>query len=294
MSKNLWTGIGYLENDPEIGEIGDDNIPYARFILTTVDSWVEDEKRKEQRFYHNIVIWNKLAIEKIIPHLQKDNLLFVQAPFHHRKYEDENNNTCWASEVTWRYDGKIKFLAANYTDVIESLDDLSDLMFPYVNQWSGIGNVGRDPEIGASKAGKPVASFPIATTSTVIVDGKPMEQTDWHKIVVWNEKIIEKVIPHITKGKQLAVQGPIRPRTYVDSSGITRQASEIVLTYDGTISFLGGRSGSSSAPMTHPMASGPHDGADIHERKRSAPNREEGDPGPGFGDLGDDGEDLPF
>lgn len=290
MSFNQWTGIGYLQEDPETGET-ESGIPYAKFTLVTVDSWVDDGKRKDQTFFHSVVIWNEHLIEKSVPYLGAGNLVFVQAPFRHRKLPDDS----YASEVVIEAEGKLKFLGMNHEAVTDDLKDAPVQILPYLNQWTGIGNVGKDPEFGQSKTGSKVASFSIATSDTKIIDGKRVERTDWHRVVIWNEHILEKVLPYVKKGQQISVQAPLRHRTFTDSSGNERHAVEAVLTYDGKIRLLGGRrGGDQSGPAHYPMASGPNDGANLRERDRDAPpNREDGDPGPGYDDYeSDDG--LPF
>jgi single-strand DNA-binding protein len=279
MSLNQWTGIGYIENDIEFGKTKSD-LPYARFILATIDSWSDkDGKKGEQTFYHNIVVWNEFAIEKLLPNLNKGNLLFVQAPLRHRKYEDGGEKAAWASELVYAKEGIIKFLGSSYSDMkgAPELEGAPAQLSPFLNQWSGIGNVGRDPEFGETKSGLPVANFSIATTDYKVVDGKRIERTEWHRIVVWNEHLLEKVLPHVKKGQSLSVQGPLRHRSYQDSSGKERSASEIVLTFDGKIRLLGSKK-EGHGPAHHPMADSPDDGANIREREM--PPREAGDPGP--------------
>jgi len=102
-----------------------------------------------------------------------------------------------------------------------------------------IGNLGSDPELKYTQAGKPVARFSIATNE-VWKDKQTGEQktkTTWHKVVVWG-KLAEITTEYLAKGRQVYVEGRIENRSWEDNEGKKRYVTEI--TADKVI-FLGSR-----------------------------------------------------
>jgi len=90
-----------------------------------------------------------------------------------------------------------------------------------------IGNLGRDPEVRYTQNGSAVANFTLATNE-VWTDkgGERQERTEWHRIVVWGKQA-EIVREHLSKGKQVYVEGSIQTRQWDDREGNKRQTTEI-------------------------------------------------------------------
>ena len=81
-----------------------------------------------------------------------------------------------------------------------------------------IGHVGQDPEIKTFEGEKKLASLSIATKEVYKNEkGEKVEETQWHRITAWGKTadIIEK---HVVKGKEIAVDGQLRPRSYDDKN----------------------------------------------------------------------------
>jgi single-strand DNA-binding protein len=101
-----------------------------------------------------------------------------------------------------------------------------------------VGNLGRDPELKSTPSGAKVLEISIATTERFRdKDGNDQEQTDWHRIVMWNQKA-EYVSRNTRKGSCLYVEGKIRYRKYVDKDGNERYVTEILAD---NVTILGGR-----------------------------------------------------
>src|SRR6266545_851685 len=96
-----------------------------------------------------------------------------------------------------------------------------------VNKVILIGNLGRDPEVRYTQNGTAVANFTLATNE-VWTDkgGERQEKTEWHRIVVWGKQA-EIVREHLSKGKQVYVEGSIQTRQWDDREGNKRQTTEI-------------------------------------------------------------------
>ena len=99
-----------------------------------------------------------------------------------------------------------------------------------VNKVTLIGNVGRDPEVKASKAGDPVATFSLATTYSYRPQGgERVDNTEWHRIVAWRN-LADQTAKYVTKGRKLYIEGRIQSRQYTDQNGNQKVAYEIVAT----------------------------------------------------------------
>ena len=100
-----------------------------------------------------------------------------------------------------------------------------------VNKVILIGNLGADPEIRSTQDGREIASFSIAT-SEKWKDKKTGEQkvkTEWHKIVVFNEGIVNIVKQYVKKGQSVWIEGKVRTRKYADKAGKNSYSTEVVL-----------------------------------------------------------------
>ena len=92
-----------------------------------------------------------------------------------------------------------------------------------------LGNIGDDPKVTELDGGKKVARFSLATNE-VYKDSKGEKQqvTDWHTIVAWG-KTAEIVEQFAHKGKQVAVVGKLKTRTYTEpKEGNQRRITEVV------------------------------------------------------------------
>ena len=63
-----------------------------------------------------------------------------------------------------------------------------------VNKVILIGNLGREPEIRYAASGGAVATLNVATTEKYKdKNGEQKEQTEWHRVVIFNEHLVEVV-----------------------------------------------------------------------------------------------------
>lgn len=91
-----------------------------------------------------------------------------------------------------------------------------------VNKVILIGNLGKDPEVRTTQAGKSVASFSLATQNGFGDNAT----TDWHNIVLW-EKLADTAAAYLTKGAPVYIEGRVTYRTY-EKDGATRYVTEVV------------------------------------------------------------------
>ena len=111
-----------------------------------------------------------------------------------------------------------------------------------VNKVILVGRLGADPEVKTIGSGNTVARLNLATSETWVKDGQRQEKTEWHRITVWG-KMAEICGKHLSKGRQVYIEGKLQTRSWEDQQGQKRYATEIVAS---TVQFLGGASGERS------------------------------------------------
>lgn len=97
-----------------------------------------------------------------------------------------------------------------------------------VNKVILVGHLGKDPEVRYLEGNVTVASFPLATTEMYNKDGKRVEQTEWHNIVMWRG-LADVAAKYLHKGRLVYIEGKLRTRNYEDKEGIQRYSTEIVV-----------------------------------------------------------------
>ena len=116
-----------------------------------------------------------------------------------------------------------------------------------------IGRLGADPEIKQMVNGKSVARLSLATSQSWKDKntGERKEKTEWHRIVVFNEGLVNVVQQYLKKGAQVYIEGQISTRKWKDEqTGQDKYSTEIVLQgYNSTLTMLGGSS-SNNTPGT--------------------------------------------
>ena len=113
-----------------------------------------------------------------------------------------------------------------------------------------IGLLGADPEIKQMVNGKSVARLSLATSQSWKDKntGEKKEKTEWHRIVVFNEGLVNVVQQYLKKGAQIYVEGQLTTRKWKDEqSGQDKYSTEVILQgYNSTLTMLGGGSNISS------------------------------------------------
>lgn len=158
-----------------------------------------------------------------------------------------------------------------------------------VNKVILIGNLGKDPEVRHTQGGDPVVSFTLATGETWKDkdSGERKERTEWHRVVIFNDRLGEIAEKYLKKGSRVYLEGGLQTRKWTDPSGQEKYTTEVVLArYRGELTLLGdangGERGSREASRPAPRqgaASGGRGGAPSWETDR------------GGGDLDDS---IPF
>jgi len=96
-----------------------------------------------------------------------------------------------------------------------------------INKVILVGHLGKDPEVRHLDGNVTVASFPLATSETFNKDGKRVEQTEWHNIVMWRG-LAEVASKYLQKGKLVYIEGKLRTRSFEDKEGNKKYTTEVV------------------------------------------------------------------
>ncbi len=113
-----------------------------------------------------------------------------------------------------------------------------------VNKVILIGNLGRDPEIRTMQNGGKVANLSVATSERWRDrnTGDMQERTEWHRVVLFNERLIEVAEKYLRKGSKIYVEGQLQTRKWQDQQGQDRYSTEVVLQrFRGELTMLDGR-----------------------------------------------------
>ena len=109
-----------------------------------------------------------------------------------------------------------------------------------------IGRLGADPEIKQMVNGKSVARLSLATSQSWKDKntGEKKEKTEWHRIVVFNEGLVNVVQQYLKKGAQVYIEGQLSTRKWKDEqTGQDKYSTEILIQgYNSSLTMLGGTS----------------------------------------------------
>ncbi|MGF7075245.1 single-stranded DNA-binding protein [Mucilaginibacter sp. R-33] len=121
-----------------------------------------------------------------------------------------------------------------------------------INKVILVGHLGKDPEVRNLEGGVSVTSFPLATSETFNKDGRKVEQTEWHNIVMWRG-LAEVAARFLSKGKLVYIEGKLRTRSFEDKEGIKKYTTEIVAE---NFTMLGRKSDFDAEPLKSPSKNG--------------------------------------
>src|SRR6187455_1039337 len=113
-----------------------------------------------------------------------------------------------------------------------------------VNKVILVGNLGRDPEVRSMQDGRSMVNMSIATSENWRdrQSGERKERTEWHRVVIFNEKLAEVAQKYVRKGSKIYVEGQLSTRKWTDQSGQERYTTEVVIPrFGGALTMLDGR-----------------------------------------------------
>ncbi|HEU0218962.1 MAG TPA: single-stranded DNA-binding protein [Stellaceae bacterium] len=145
-----------------------------------------------------------------------------------------------------------------------------------VNKVILVGNLGRDPEIRSTQDGMRIANLAVATSESWRdrVSGERKERTEWHRVVIFNERLAEIAEKYLRKGSKVYLEGALQTRKWTDNSGQERYTTEIVLQrFRGELTMLDGARGAGGPPIEGGYDEGYGGGFGDEPRVAAAPAR---------------------
>ena len=109
-----------------------------------------------------------------------------------------------------------------------------------------IGNLGRDPEVRTLQSGGKVCNLSVATSERWRDrnSGEQRERTEWHRIVIWVEGLVNVAERYLSKGSKVYLEGQLETRKWQDQSGQDKYTTEVVLRpYSSKLVMLSARDG---------------------------------------------------
>ncbi len=135
-----------------------------------------------------------------------------------------------------------------------------------VNKVILVGNLGKDPESRTLQTGGKVVNLTLATSDswTDKASGERKERTEWHRVVIFNDRLADNAERYLKKGAKVYVEGSLQTRKWTDQSGQERYTTEVVIDrFRGELTFLSGRGedsndggGHNRAPASAPAGGG--------------------------------------
>ena len=120
-----------------------------------------------------------------------------------------------------------------------------------LNKVQLIGRLGADPEIKQMVNGKNVARLSVATSQSWKdkSTGERKEKTEWHRVVIFNEGLVNIVQQYLKKGANVYLEGHLSTRKWKDEkSGQDKYSTEVVLQgYNSSLTMLGGKNNSNNS-----------------------------------------------
>ena len=116
-----------------------------------------------------------------------------------------------------------------------------------VNKVILVGNLGRDPEVRYSQDGKKIVNISVATSESWNDrnSGERREKTEWHRVVIFNDRLGEIAEKYLNKGSKVYLEGQLQTRKWSGNDGQERYSTEVVLNrFRGELTMLDSRSSS--------------------------------------------------
>ena len=100
-----------------------------------------------------------------------------------------------------------------------------------VNKVILVGNLGKDPEVRTTQDGTNIVNLTLATSETWNdrASGERKERTEWHRVVIFNDRIGDVAERFLRKGRKVYIEGALQTRKWTDQSGQEKYTTEVVI-----------------------------------------------------------------
>ena len=128
-----------------------------------------------------------------------------------------------------------------------------------LNRVELIGRLGADVTVNHLTSGGRVANLSIATDESYInkQTGEKVDKTEWHRVVTFQDGLIDMFEKHATKGRLVYIDGKLQTRRWSKpGEDGDRFSTEILLVPGGRVQFLDKPNGSGDRMQPDPDAAG--------------------------------------
>lgn len=147
-----------------------------------------------------------------------------------------------------------------------------------LNKVQLIGNLGNDPDVKYTQAGKAITRISLATTNVYKdKEGNRKEDVQWHRVVFFG-KIAEIAGEYLRKGSSVYVEGSLKYDKFTGQDGVEKYTTDIVAS---ELKMLGGKQ--------EGQGGGGHGGSRGGAPQRERPQRATDNPVDDF-----DSDSIPF
>jgi single-strand DNA-binding protein len=118
-----------------------------------------------------------------------------------------------------------------------------------VNKVILVGNLGRDPEVRHAQNGSKIVNMSVATSESWKdrTSGERKEKTEWHRVVIFDERIGDVAEKYLRKGSKVYLEGTVQSRKWTGNDGVEKYTTEIVLPrFNSVLTMLDTRGGGDS------------------------------------------------
>ena len=131
-----------------------------------------------------------------------------------------------------------------------------------LNEVQLIGNTGIDPDIKTTGSGNKYAIFTFATTDK---RKDAPDNTQWHKIVCWDERLADTIERFVKKGDRLYVKGKLVYRTF-EHEGVQKEKAEVHMEkFTSRLVMLGGNAPKKVSMITSSEQTRPADTEETYD-----------------------------
>jgi single-strand DNA-binding protein len=129
-----------------------------------------------------------------------------------------------------------------------------------VNKVIIVGNLGKDPEVRMTQDGTKIVNLSVATSEQWKDRDtqERKERTEWHRVVIFNEKLAEVSDKYLRKGSKIYIEGQLQTRKWTDQNGQERYTTEVIVPrFRGELTMLDSK-GQNMGAEAEPFGSSSH------------------------------------
>jgi len=143
-----------------------------------------------------------------------------------------------------------------------------------INKVILVGNLGKDPEVRYAPDGAKIVNMTIATSESWRdkQTGERKDKTEWHRVVVFNDKLGDVAEKYLRKGSKVYLEGQLQTRKWTDNAGVEKYTTEVVVPrFRGEITMLDSKGGGAGSDDFMPSDAGMGDSSRLGGGSAPAP-----------------------